>query len=209
MKKIRTRLKSDSRSSGTTARPGRPRSSTSHTAILAAAFKLLRQKGYRSVTIEGIAAEAGVGKQTIYRWWPSKAAVVLEAFARYTTGRITMPDTGNVQGDLEAFLVQAFDMLTRESGQLVRSLMSEALLDDEFAVSMRDIFIASRRSALREILNNGIERGEVASDADIELTIDLIYGPMWYRLLNNHAPLDLKFAEQLSEMIAGFMGRPD
>ncbi|MGA8241163.1 MAG: TetR/AcrR family transcriptional regulator [Desulfobacterales bacterium] len=208
MKKKRTRLKTDSRRSGTPGRPGRPRSSTSHTAILVAALKMLRQKGYRSVTIEGIAAEAGVGKQTIYRWWPSKAAVVLEAFARYTAGRITMPDTGNVQDDLEAFLVQAFDMLIRESGQLVRSLMSEALLDDEFAVSMRDIFIASRRSALREILNKGIERGEVASDADIELIIDLIYGPMWYRLLNNHAPLNLLFAKQLSEIIAGFMGRP-
>jgi AcrR family transcriptional regulator len=208
MVKIRTHLKTDSRSSGTTARPGRPRSSTSHTAILAAALKLLRKKGYRSVTIEGIAAEAGVGKQTIYRWWPSKAAVVLEAFARYTAGRITMPDTGDVKGDMEALLVQAFDMLTRESGQLVRSLISEALLDDEFAVSMRDIFIASRRSVLREILNKGIERGEVATDADIELIIDLIYGPMWYRLLNNHAPLDLLFAKKLSKIIAGFMGRP-
>lgn len=207
MKITRVRLKTDSKSTGKTARPGRPRSSTSHAAILAAALKLLRQKGYRSVTIEGIAAEAGVGKQTIYRWWPSKAAVVLEAFARYTAGRITMPDTGDVKGDMEALLVQAFDMLTRESGQLVRSLMSEALLDDKFAVSMRDIFIAGRRSVLREILNKGIERGEVASGADIELTIDLVYGPMWYRLLNKHAPLDLKFAEQLSEMITGCIVR--
>ncbi|MGD2010746.1 MAG: TetR/AcrR family transcriptional regulator [Desulfobacterales bacterium] len=207
MKTIRDRLKTDSKSPGKTARPGRPRSSTAHAAVLAAALKLFRQKGYRSVTIEGIAAEAGVGKQTIYRWWPSKAAVVLEAFARYTAGRITMPDTGNFQGDIEAFLMQAFEMLTRESGQLVRSLMSEALLNDEFAVSMRNIFIASRRSALREILNKAIERGEVASDADIEFIIDLIYGPMWYRLLNNHAPLDLKFAEQLSGMIADCMSR--
>jgi hypothetical protein len=119
-----------------------------------------------------------------------------------------MPDTGDVKGDMEALLMRAFDMLTRQSGQLVRSLMSEALLDDEFAVSMRDIFIASRRSALREILTKGIERGEVATDADIELTIDLIYGPMWYRLLNKHAPLDLHFAKQLSEMIAGFVIRP-
>ncbi len=207
MKITRGRLKTDSKSTGKNARPGRPRSSTSHAAILAAALKLLRQKGYRSVTIEGIAAEAGVGKQTIYRWWPSKAAVVLEAFSRYTAGRITMPDTGDIKGDMEALLVQAFDMLTRESGQLVRSLMSEALLDDKFAVSMRDIFIAGRRSVLREILNKGIERGEVASGADIELTIDMVYGPMWYRLLNKHAPLDLKFAEQLSEMITGCIVR--
>jgi AcrR family transcriptional regulator len=208
MKTKKSLLKADSKSSGATARPGRPRSSSSHTAILTAALKLLRQQGYRSVTIEGIAAEAGVGKQTIYRWWPSKAAVVLEAFAQRTADRITMPDTGSVQGDLEVFLGQAFEMLTRESGQMVRSLMSEALLDVEFSVSMREIFIASRRRALRDILIRGIKRGEIPSDVDIELVIDLVYGPMWYRLLNNHAPLDKAFARRLSQMIAASLRRP-
>jgi AcrR family transcriptional regulator len=207
MKTKRTRIKTDSKRSGITARPGRPRSATAHTSILAAALTLLRQKGYRSVTIEGIAAEAGVGKQTIYRWWPSIAAVILEAFAQYTADRIEIPDSGNVQSDLQVFLSQAFGVLSRESGQIVRGLMSEALLDPAFADAMRDIFIASRRSALREILTKGIERGELAPDADIELVIDLIYGPMWYRLLNNHAPLDVKFADQLSEMIAGCLAR--
>ena len=149
-----------------------------------------------------------MGKQTIYRWWPSKAAVVLEAFAQRTADRITMPDTGSVQGDLEVFLGQAFEMLTRESGQMVRSLMSEALLDVEFSVSMREIFIASRRRALRDILIRGIKRGEIPSDVDIELVIDLVYGPMWYRLLNNHAPLDKAFARRLSQMIAASLRRP-
>jgi AcrR family transcriptional regulator len=208
MKSKKTHLKTDEKSPGADLRPGRPRSPSSHTAILTAALKLLRKKGYRSVTIEGIAAEAGVGKQTIYRWWPSKAAVVLEAFARRTADRVTMPDTGSVQGDLEVFLGQAFEMLTRESGQMVRSLMSEALLDVEFSVSMREIFIASRRRALRDILIRGIKRREIPSDVDIELVIDLVYGPMWYRLLNNHAPLDKVFARQLSQMITASLRRP-
>jgi len=102
----------------------------------------------------------------------------------------------------------AIHSLTRESGEVVRGLMSEALIDPGFAESMRDIFIASRRSALREILIRGIERGEMSSAVDIELIIDLIYGPMWYRLLNNHAPLDKTFAKQLSEMIVGKVTRP-
>jgi AcrR family transcriptional regulator len=208
MKTKKTNLKTDSRISGVAVRPGRRRSSLSHTSILTAALKLLRQKAYRSVTIEGIAAEAGVGKQTIYRWWSSKAAVILEAFARYTADRITMPDTGSVQGDLEVFLVQAFEMLTRESAQIMRSLMSEALLDAEFAVAMREIFIASRRRALREILMRGIARREISPNVDIELAMDLVYGPMWYRLLNNHAPLDKAFARQLSKMICTFLKRP-
>jgi AcrR family transcriptional regulator len=208
MKTKKSLLKTDLKSPESTARPGRPRNSLSHKAILTASLKLLRQKGYRSVTIEGIADAAGVGKQTIYRWWSSKAAVILEAFARDTAGRITMPDTGTVQSDLEVFLGQAFEILTRESGQMVRSLMSEALLDAEFAVSLREIFIDSRRRALRDILLRGIKRGEIPSDVEIELVIDLVYGPMWYRLLNNHAPLDRAFAHQLSKMIAASLRRP-
>lgn len=203
MKEKRKLVRTGIKSSTTSPRAGRPRNAKSHDAILAAALKLLKEKGYRSVTIEGIASEAGVGKQTIYRWWRSKADIMLEAFTRYTSGQIATPDSGNVQSDLQVFLTQAFDNLTRESGEVVRGLMSEALIDPVFAQSMREIFIASRRSALRDILAKGVDRGELASDVDIELTIDLIYGPMWYRLLNKHAPLNQKFAKQISEMIAG------
>ena len=203
MKEKRKLVRSGIKNSKTSPRAGRPRSAKSHDAILTAALKLLKEKGYRSVTIEGIASEAGVGKQTIYRWWRSKADIILEAFTRYTSGQIATPKSGNVQSDLQVFLTQAFDNLTRESGEVVRGLMSEALIDPVFAESMRKIFIASRRSALRDILAKGVDRGELASDVDIELTIDLIYGPMWYRLLNKHAPLNQKFAKEISEMIAG------
>jgi AcrR family transcriptional regulator len=200
---------SDTKSSITPHRAGRPRSTKSHNAILTAALKLLNERGYRSVTIEAIASEAAVGKQTIYRWWRSKAEVILEGFARYTAGQVTVPDSGNLQTDLQVFLTQAFDSLTRESGEIVRGLMSEALIDPDFAEAMRDIFINSRRSALRDILLKGIERGELASDVDIELIIDLVYGPMWYRLLNKHAPLNPRFAKQISEMISGKLTRSD
>ena len=202
-------ITSDTKSSTKIPRAGRPRNAKSHEAILTAALKLLHDRDYRSVTIEGIASEAGVGKQTIYRWWRSKAEVILEAFTRHTAGRITVPDSGNVKTELQDFLTQAFDSLTRESGEVVRGLMSEALIDPDFAETMHDIFITSRRSALRDILLKGIERGELASDMDIELIIDLIYGPMWYRLLNKHAPLNPGFAKQISEMIVGKLIRSD
>ncbi len=209
MKSKKKSITSDTKRSTKPPRAGRPRSAESHEAILAAALKLLHDRGYRSITIEGIASEAGVGKQTIYRWWRSKAEVILEAFTRHTAGRIAVPDSGNVKTDLQNFLTRAFDSLARESGEVVRGLMSEALIDPDFADAMRDIFITSRRSALRDILLKGIERGELASDMDIELIIDLIYGPMWYRLLNKHAPLDPGFAEQISEMIADKLIRSD
>ena len=187
---------------------GRPRSNTSHAAILAAALKLLHARGYRAVTIEGIASEASVGKQTIYRWWRSKAEVILEAFARHTADRITVPDSGNMQTDLEMFLLKAFDSLTHEAGKVVRGLVSEALIDPDFAESMRDIFIASRRSALRDILSQGIQRGELRSEVDIEFIIDLIYGAMWYRLLNRHAPLNHRFVRQLSALVGAGLTLP-
>jgi AcrR family transcriptional regulator len=196
-KPLKTNLKSKKKAT----RAGRPRSSASHDAILNASLTLLKKKGYRSVTIEGIASEAAVGKQTIYRWWKSKAEVILEAFARHTASQVIAPDSGALKTDLQFFLEQAFDLLTREYGEIVRGLMSEAIVDQDFAKAMRDIFIDSRRNALKEILLKGIERGELASNLEIEFVIDLIYGPMWYRLLNRHAPLNSKFAGQISELI--------
>ena len=192
----------------TSPRAGRPRSSASHAAILAAALKLLHARGYRAVTIEGIASEASVGKQTIYRWWRSKAEVILEAFTRHTADRIAVPDSDNMQIDLEKFLVKAFYSLTHEAGEVVRGLMSEALIDPKFAEKMRTIFIASRRRALRDILAQGIRRGELGSDVDTEFVIDLIYGAMWYRLLNRHAPLNSRFARQLSELVGTGLALP-
>jgi AcrR family transcriptional regulator len=170
-------------------------------AILNAAFLLLQERDYRTVTIEGIAAKAGVGKQTIYRWWPSKAAVVLEAFTARAESDVPVPDTGNLKADLERFLGTTFEKLSHESGPIVRALMSEALLDREFGDALREIFIAKRRQALHEIFYHAVQRGDVCENIDFEVVIDLIYGPMWYRLLNAHAPLNTQFARQLTAFI--------
>jgi AcrR family transcriptional regulator len=185
-------------SSAIRSKPGRQRCFATHEAILRAALYLLQKHGYRAITIEGIAGEARVGKQTIYRWWPSKAAVVLEAFGTFTQGRVNVPDSGNLCSDLTCFLQATFNQLATECGPIVRGLMSEALLDPEFAVAFRELFIAKRRQIVLEILQHGVERGEIVAPCDFELIVDMLYGPMWYRLLNQHAPLDLNFAEQLS-----------
>jgi AcrR family transcriptional regulator len=138
---------------------GRRRSEKSHEAILKAALTLLNEKGYGAVTIEGIAAQAGVGKQTIYRWWPSKAAVILEAFTTCAESRVAVPNHGDLQTDLANFLETVFETIMRETAPILRALMSEALLDSEFAVALRDIFIARRRQVLLEILQRGVARG--------------------------------------------------
>ena len=180
---------------------GKRRSEQSHRAILESALAILSEQGYGALTIEGVAARAGVGKQTIYRWWPSKAAVVLEALTADTQERLPVPDTGSVKGDLEVLLSDSFRELAQRSGPIVRGLMAEAQFDPEFGRAFREEFIARRREVLLEVLRRGQRRGEISDVADLELIVDLIYGPMWYRLLNQHAPLNEDFAQRLLNQI--------
>ncbi len=182
-------------------RSGRRRSEQTHQAILSSAIAILHEQGYRALTIEGIAARAGVGKQTIYRWWSSKADIVLEALTAETQQRIPVPDTGKVRDDLELMLRRTFTELVERSGAIVRSLMAEAQLDAAFGQVFRTNFVAHRRAAMLEVLQRGQVRGEISQGSNLELIVDLLYGPMWYRLLNQHAPLDEPFLQQLLDLL--------
>ncbi len=173
------------------------RSEQSYRAILESTLAILAQKGYSALTIESIAATAKVSKQTIYRWWSSKAAIVLEALITHAQERLPVPNTGSVRGDLEVLLNATLHELAQQSGPIVRGLMAEAQLDPEFGQAFREDFIARRRQVLFEILCRGQKRGEIRATVDLELTVDLFYGPIWYRLLNQHAPLDENFAQHL------------
>jgi AcrR family transcriptional regulator len=193
------------------ARParGRPRSELSHEAILDAVLALLEAEGYHAVTIEGVARHAGVGKQTIYRWWKSKAELVLEAYANHAASKIPVPDKGTLRGDLETFLAAGFKRLTDVSGPMMRGLMADAVLDEEFREVLIKAFIDKRREAVRQMLERGISRGELDAEADLELACDLVFGPMWYRLLLKHGKLDGRFARQItSTVLAVFAPRP-
>ncbi|WP_067681453.1 TetR/AcrR family transcriptional regulator [Nocardia miyunensis] len=178
---------------------GRPRSEDRRRAILAAATAELRENGYAALTVEGIAARAGAGKQTIYRWWPSKADVVLDALLEEASDAIAIPDEGSLPEDLLAFLSATF----RQRGQrpVLVGLMAQALLDPVFAQAFRDRFLFGRRAALRQILDRAVARGEIASGIDPELLIDVVYGVLWYRLLLDHAPLDDEAGRRLAELV--------
>lgn len=177
----------------------RRRCDRAHQAILTAAAELLEEHGcYGSISIEAIAARAGVGKQTIYRWWSSKAAVLMEAFATHADQAVPVPNTGLVKTDLCQILQQLFTVLTTTAaGAVVAGLIAEAQSDPTIAQAFRNQFVASRRAATHTILERGVARGELRQDLDYELAIDAIYGPVWYRLLLKHAPLNEVFAEEL------------
>jgi AcrR family transcriptional regulator len=180
---------------------GRPRSTKARQAILAAALRLVKQEGFSGLTIEGIAREAGVGKPTIYRWWPSKGAIVFEALQQQAQQVLPVPPAGSLAERLEIWLSQVFKVLNEETGEVVRGLMAEAQCDPAFAASFRTEFILVRRRPLLLILDEGIERSELPADTDSEVMADLIYGAMWYRLLARHAPLDEKFAHEIVRML--------
>jgi AcrR family transcriptional regulator len=176
--------------------PGRRRSDQAHRAILQATMDVLEQEGYRAMTIEAIAARAGVGKKTIYRWWPSKAAVALEALTAYTNTHVPFLDTGSLRRDLLAYFERSFPSLQGEAGRLLRGLVSEAQLDPEFARELQRIFIVPRREALVALLQRGVQRGELAADTNLDALADMIYGAKWYRFLLYPAPLDQAFAQE-------------
>jgi AcrR family transcriptional regulator len=177
---------------------GRRRNDAAKDAILDAAFRLVSAPKPEAVTIDAIAAEAGVGRQTIYRWWPSKGAVVAEALARHARVVVPERDTGSFAGDLAAFFVDSFAGLENQGlASRLRQIVAEAQHDEHVARLFAD-FTAVRRAALRALLERGQAAGELAADADLDMLVDMAYGVLYYRLLNGHAPLDEKAGRTLA-----------
>lgn len=181
--------------------PGRPRSQTSHDAILDATMEILIEAGYRSLSLQKIAERAGVGRQTLYRWWRCKADIVLEAFSRRTAQDIPIPDTGRAKSDLVRLMEDSGVVLKNSSGPIVLGLFAEAALDDEFAKKFWKRFQVKRREVVKTILSRGIERGELPSDLDVEFWADLFFGGLLYRLVGRQAPIDRSFGEKLSRLL--------
>ncbi len=177
---------------------GRRRNAAARDAILDATLELLRTQGAAGVTIDAIAEAAGVGRQTIYRWWPAKGAVVAEAMVRGARGMVPARDTGSLAGDLTAFFADSFAGL-RDPGtrRALRQLMAAAQTDEHVAAVLAD-FTTQRRAALRALLERGQAGGDIAATADLEMLVDLGYGVLWYRLLVGHAALDEHAAAGLS-----------
>ena len=180
---------------------GRRRNDAAREAILDAAFRLLSAPNPEALTIDAIAAEAGVGRQTIYRWWPSKGAVVANALARHAQVVVPERHTGSLAGDLVAFLTSSFAGLENQGyAARLRQIVAEAQHDEHVHRVLAD-FTAIRRAALRALLERGQAAGELAADADLDMLVDMAYGVLYYRLLVGHAPLDERAARSLAAEI--------
>jgi AcrR family transcriptional regulator len=163
---------------------GRPRSQRATAAILDATLDLLRQRGLRDLSVDAIASHAGVSKATIYRWWPGKAAVVMDAFLAGTGPRMPFPDSGSTREDLRRQLRSVIRLFNEPATRRpFVALIAESQHDPELAGALRERFIASRRAAAREVFARGVARGELRADLDPELLVDMIVGPVVYRSL--------------------------
>jgi AcrR family transcriptional regulator len=185
------------------ARPGRKRSEEARRAILAAALELTAEDGYARLTIDGIAARSGTGKQTIYRWWPSKDDVLLEAGAAKADLHVPVGDHGSYAADLRAFLTASFALgRQRQLTDVLRALMARAQIDEEFGQRFRASFLQRRRDALGIILDRARVRGELPPGVSAGTIADIVFGVLWYRMLATREPFDDRLADELVAVLA-------
>jgi AcrR family transcriptional regulator len=178
-------------------RPGRQRSEESEEAILSAVIQLLREKPLRDLSIEEIARQAGVGKATIYKWWPNKAYVALDAFSTRLKQMVPIPDTGSAEQDFKEQLRALFAFYDSTAGKLMGQFLGEAQIDEEFASLFRERFLKPRRELVGVIFDRAVERGEIRAGLDRELVLDMIFGPGMYRLMVRRAPFGRETADAM------------
>lgn len=182
--------------------PGRPRSPEADRAILAAAVDLLADEGFAGVTMEGVAARAGVGKATVYRRWPTKSALVVDAVTACQESGCPTPDTGSARGDLLVF-VQGFmeHLRTSDAARVMPALVAELSRSPELALAFREGFVQPRRAKVLEVVRRGVERGEVRSAVDPELVADGVVALLMHRFLVTGMEIDDGLPERVVDLL--------
>jgi AcrR family transcriptional regulator len=177
--------------------PGRPRSEEAHAAILGAAIALVREVGYDNVTMDGIAARAGVGKATVYRRWSGKETLVADAIEGIMRA-VPVPDTGTTRGDLARLLLAALAMYRDPAtGPLLSGFVAAMARSEVIAAAIRNGFNARWREAMRAVLRRGATRGELRRRLDLDLVIDVASAPLFYRYLMTGGPVDERLVDDV------------
>ena len=181
------------------------RSERSHRAILDATVELLCEHGFGGLTIDGVAARAGVGKATIYRHWDSKNELAMEALSDVLPVATT-PDTGSLRGDL---LQLVHGIISRLTSSPLAALMPSLVDASERDADLRELhrgYVCARREVAVDLLRRAVERGEVRAGVDPSLVADLLAGPLFYRRLVVHEQLDEAYAERLVDLVIAAVG---
>jgi len=181
--------------------PGRPRSEEARLAILSASLKVLAKTGFSDFTIEEVAERAAVGKATVYRWWPDKAALVADAFANSTVSKLHFPDTGSIYTDLSQQMRQLIRVFRSRRGRIVAAILAAGQSEREVLTAFRDRFMMPRRQEAYVTVDRAIASGELRRNIDRDLLLDSLYGPVYMRFLIQHDPLTPEFVDHLCEMV--------
>ena len=204
--------------------PGRPRSEESRQSILRSTLKLLKQPGgFPELSIEAIAADANllliqangailegdaeaaitanVGKTTVYRWWPTKAALVADSFFASAEDELQFPNTGSVQRDMSLQMRRVIRIFRSDRGKVVAALLAGGQSDPDLLEAFRERFMWPKRRQAYQTLQRGIDRGELPADSDKDLILDSLYGPIYMRFLIRHDKLAESFADELCGLV--------
>jgi AcrR family transcriptional regulator len=179
---------------------GRPRDERIDTEVVSAVLNVLRNGGYRAVTIDGIARKVKRARTSLYRRWPSKRNLVAYAVVS-EMGHNPAGDTGALRGDLEAAVETLLNAFAGPLGQALAGLVADMAQDDELAQIIRQEVLAARRKSMREAFARARARGEVRPDLDIELALDMLTGPFYYRTLFGHAPITRRMTRDVVDYV--------
>ena len=167
-------------------------------ALMLRRLRLCVRDGYAELTMKGIATEAGVGRQTVYRWWPAKSDVLLEALRDLAVQHVDeVALTDDAVADMHTVLALTFRVVRESSGPALSGLMADAQHDPGLSRELQSTLIGPRRDALHDIIERGIDAGQLTAAVDPTLVVDMVLGTMWYRLLSHHAPVDDRLATDL------------
>lgn len=182
----------------------KPRSAKARAATLTAALELVGERGYDTLTIEGIAARAGVAKTTIYRWWPSRDAVLLDAYLdlQQRAGPTTLPDTGDLAADLRALLTAVVEnLLDPRFDAPYRAVTAAMQQDARLAADVHERLLGPLTSRTRERLDRARAGGQIRPDVDLDLAVELLHGPLFHRWLLRTRPLTAADGPALADLV--------
>ena len=192
-----------------TGQRGRPRSEHARLAVLQAAGELLLEGGLAAAGVEAIATRAGVSKATIYKWWPNRGAVVLDGFLEQVRHSLAIPEGLGTEQALEYQLHELVTLFRdTDVGPAMRAIASEVESDPDLARAVRERWLAPRRAVTVAVLSHGVAVGDLRPDLDVELVMDQLYAPLYFRLVFGHGPLPDDLAHRLVTQLVHGIGHP-
>jgi AcrR family transcriptional regulator len=194
---------------GGSAAPPQRRGREVRDAVLTAAGQLMLEGGLAAATMEAIAVRAQVSKRTLYKYWPSRGAVALEGFMRAAASSWSIPENAEPDEALEVLVVSAARLFTDSpAGPLMRSLIADAQAQEEIAVAIREQWLRPRRAVAADLIRAAVATGRFRADIDVEVTLDLLFAPVYYRLLLGHETLSTEFAAEAVRQVLSGIGSP-